>query len=91
MLIGFFFILLFQVQCQDKDNVCKNNATCYVNSGRVLCKCPPGYEGAYCEILIDNCEDVPCLHGATCNNMVNNYTCSCTIYYEGNNCENGEI
>ena len=70
---------------------CQHNGTCYINSGRVLCTCKEGYQGAYCEIMVDNCESVPCLHGAACTNQVNNYTCECTPYYNGRNCEIGKI
>ena len=62
-----------------------------MNAGTVLCHCLPGYEGAYCEIMIDNCDSCPCLHGGTCTNAVNNYTCSCTQYYEGFSCEIGKM
>ena len=57
------FNLLSLVLCQASDNVCENNGTCYINSGRVLCKCLPGYTGLLCEFLIDNCDSVPCFHG----------------------------
>jgi len=73
------------------ENVCLNNGTCYVNAGTVLCLCQPGYQGAYCEILVDNCDSCPCLHGGTCNNSVNSYTCFCTQYYTGANCEIGKL
>lgn len=66
-----------------------NNGTCWVNNGRVLCTCQPGYEGILCEVLIDNCDSVPCQHGGGCTNQVNNYTCNCTEYYTGRNCETG--
>ena len=62
-----------------------------MNAGTVLCHCLPGYEGAYCEIEIDNCDSCTCLHGGTCTNAVNNYTCSCTQYYEGFSCEIGKM
>ena len=68
-----------------------NNATCYVNSGQVLCVCQPGYIGYLCEQLVDNCDSAPCLHGGTCSNRVNNYTCTCTKFYTGRNCETGKL
>lgn len=51
--------------------------------------CEPGYQGALCEIKVDNCLSVPCLHGATCHNKVNNYSCDCTSFYKGRHCEIG--
>ncbi len=84
------YICEAQLRCLESDNVCQNGASCYVNSGRVVCKCPVGFVGSLCEEQIDNCESVPCKHGGTCNNLVNNYTCDCTIYYEGRNCETGK-
>ena len=85
------YICEAQVPCLQADNVCLNNGSCFVNSGRVVCKCPIGFVGSLCEEQVDNCESVPCLHGGTCNNLVNNYTCDCTIYYAGRNCENGKF
>lgn len=64
-----------------------NGGSCWVNNGRVLCTCVPGYIGQLCEQKIDNCDSVPCLHGGGCNNLVNNFTCNCTSFYTGRNCE----
>lgn len=85
------FICEAQVPCLTADNVCLNNGSCWVNNGRVLCTCPPGYQGVLCEQLIDNCDSVPCLHGGDCINKVNNYTCNCTEFYTGRNCETSKI
>ena len=63
-----------------------NNASCFVNGGRVLCICPPGYEGTLCENVVDMCLSVPCLHGGTCTNRIDGYNCTCTKYYNGTNC-----
>ncbi|RNA29231.1 protocadherin Fat 1 isoform X1 [Brachionus plicatilis] len=81
------YICEAQLKCNVNDNQCQNNGTCFINSGRVLCTCEPGYQGSLCEIMVDNCNSVPCLHGASCYNKVNNYTCECTPFYRGRNCE----
>ena len=57
------FICELSAPCFTTDNKCKHNGTCYVNSGLVFCKCLAGYVGSLCEVLIDNCDNVPCLHG----------------------------
>ncbi|CAF0768657.1 unnamed protein product [Brachionus calyciflorus] len=82
------YICEAQLPCNETENgKCFNNGTCYINSGRVLCVCKDGFQGAYCEIMVDNCNSVPCLHGGTCTNSVNNYTCECTPFFKGRNCE----
>lgn len=60
-----------------------------MNAGTALCYCPNGYQGNYCEIMIDNCKSSPCYHGGTCKNLPNNFSCSCTPYYDGYKCDNG--
>ncbi len=76
--------------CLPTDNVCQNNGTCYVNSGRVMCTCQSGFEGIYCEKMIDYCSiSKPCQHGGTCTSKVGAYKCSCTDFYKGNTCETG--
>lgn len=87
LLLLTLFLNKIKVPCQTADNMCKNNGTCYVNSGRVLCTCIPGFVGVLCEQQVDNCDSGPCKHGATCTNLVNNYTCECTKFYSGRNCD----
>jgi hypothetical protein len=88
---GASYICEAQVPCQPSDNVCQNGGSCYINSGRAVCKCPIGFVGTLCEEQVDNCESVPCKHGGTCNNLINNYTCDCTLYYAGRNCDDGKL
>jgi len=46
---------------------CRNGATCS-NSGRgsYTCHCLPGFTGANCETIADDCTHVPCQNGGTC-------------------------
>lgn len=74
------------------DNICRNNGSCYTNSGKVLCLCPPGWTGMLCEILIDTCDSSPCKNGGNCSSTVNNYTCICDgIYFKGYDCDEGNL
>lgn len=78
--------------CLPTDNVCQNNATCYVNGGRVMCLCQNGFEGVYCEKMVDYCSILkPCQHGSSCISKVGTYQCTCTEFYKGINCETGEL
>lgn len=82
------YICEAQMPCQSTHDVCQNNGTCYTNSGKVLCICPPGYTGLLCEIVIRVCDSSPCLNGGNCSETINNYTCDCTgLFFEGRNCE----
>lgn len=70
------------------DNICRNNGTCYTNSGKVLCTCEPGWTGLLCEVLIDTCDSSPCKNGGICKSAVNSYTCTCDgVYFKGDDCE----
>ncbi|CAF2040253.1 unnamed protein product [Rotaria magnacalcarata] len=82
------YICEYQKPCNNTTNTCKNNATCYLNVGREICICAPGFTGQYCETDINECLSSPCLHGGDCTNSINHYTCNCSnIFYTGSNCE----
>ena len=70
------------------ENTCQNNGSCYVNSGSVLCICPIGYKGSYCELATDNCSNGPCRNAGICTNYLDGYSCNCTENFYGTNCQN---
>lgn len=81
------FICEYQDPCPS-NNSCKNNAKCYLNVGRELCVCAPGFTGTTCSEQIDECLSSPCQHGGICNDQLDNYTCDCSkIFFNGPNCE----
>lgn len=54
--------------------------------GRYTCECNAGYEGAVCEIEINECERYqPCVHGH-CDDRVGTYLCNCDPLWGGQNC-----
>ena len=79
---------------------CLNGATCSIdscvsgnscddqtqNNGLYECACAPGWEGANCEVDIDECASDPCVFG-TCVNGVDEFICNCDLGYTGVQCE----
>lgn len=55
------------------------------------CICHAGYEGAFCEFEVNECDSQPCRNGATCHNLINAYRCLCPRGYAGLNCEVKEL
>eukprot|EP01147_Barroeca_monosierra_P007681 gene7681-608_t len=51
------------------------------------CDCQPGFEGKFCEHLIDNCEPGLCMNGGTCVNGIGSASCKCPINFSGARCE----
>lgn len=77
-----------QIPCKNPEENCRNNGTCYVNTGKVLCICPPGYTGILCEVIINTCDSAPCLNGGNCTSGIDTYSCDCTgLFFEGTDCE----
>ncbi len=89
----FYFTYLALLACPS--NPCLNGATCYEHADPstpgYACICPPGYEGAMCEIEIDFCAEDPCQNGAQCEQRTGGYECICVPGWQGTNCETGRI
>jgi len=68
---------------------CQNGGECTNTVGSFICLCPQGWEGANCELDINECEAAtnPCLNGGSCTNTEGSYTCSCPDNWTGLNCE----
>ncbi len=53
-----------------------------------LCLCESGWNGIYCEIEIDYCENITCNNNGICRSLFLNYTCECFgTSYTGRNCQ----
>ena len=50
------------------------------------CECDPGYEGAYCQVNINECYSLPCENHAVCIDLINRYACECAPGYAGPTC-----
>ncbi|KAJ9580613.1 hypothetical protein L9F63_024228, partial [Diploptera punctata] len=68
---------------------CQNGGVCRsMESGYIICDCPLGYVGSFCEFEVKECDSGPCYHGATCTDIApSHYNCSCAPGYMGTNCE----
>lgn len=58
-------------------NPCQNRALCRSRGNGYACFCVPGFQGARCQIDVNECISRPCLNGATCVDGVGRFTCLC--------------
>ena len=72
--------------CEDNVDECKvNNVKCLNGGvpidgvGKCTCQCLPGFEGAQCQINIDDCADNPCFNHGKCIDLINDYRCECDM------------
>ena len=70
------------------NNLCQNGATCVNGVNTYTCVCAPGYSGATCATVIDNCASAPCQNGGTCTNVIGagTFTCACAPDYTDATC-----
>nr|XP_057932856.1 EGF-like repeat and discoidin I-like domain-containing protein 3 isoform X2 [Doryrhamphus excisus] len=76
-------------------NPCKNEASCQVMAptrrgdvfNEYTCKCQPGFEGAHCQINVNDCASRPCKNGGTCRDLDGDYSCQCSSPYVGKQCQ----
>jgi len=66
---------------------CHHGGTCVHTGGGYACICPPGFTGAYCEALVDNCALAPCTTGGVCTSVGAGHTCTCRIGFRGELCD----
>ncbi|KZS21868.1 Tolloid 2-like protein, partial [Daphnia magna] len=70
---------------------CRNGAICIDSYNKFQCLCPPNWEGAACDVDIDECDsfrgtDLGCQNGATCVNTAGSYRCTCPAGWFGVHC-----
>ncbi|XP_046970634.1 protein crumbs isoform X1 [Vanessa cardui] len=67
---------------------CHNGTCLALDSGLFRCQCPPGHNGRFCELDIDECTLMPkiCNNGV-CVNLPGSYQCYCKPGYTGDSCE----
>ncbi len=79
-------------------NPCQNGGTCTDGDNSYTCACPAGWEGANCEVDIDECAGGdPCNigtllldnfpQGQACTNTPGSFTCECSPFAAGATCE----
>ncbi|KAK7507523.1 hypothetical protein BaRGS_00001458, partial [Batillaria attramentaria] len=73
--------------CRPGNDPCQNGGTCNLANRDVVCSCPDGYYGQFCQLPIDLCNNNPCYNGGTCQQHGNKYNCSCPTGASGPRCE----
>ncbi|CAF0991866.1 unnamed protein product [Adineta steineri] len=70
-------------------NTCWNNGTCIERAATTFnCSCQSGWQGLYCEIKINYCENVTCFNSGICRSLLLDYTCEClSESFTGRHCE----
>jgi protein crumbs len=72
-------VLCYQTECQ-------NGGSCADPSDQFQCSCMAGFNGPFCEVNIDECQENGCVNGV-CVDKVNNYTCECRPGWNGRLCD----
>ncbi|CAL8404007.1 unnamed protein product [Boreogadus saida] len=75
-------------------NPCRNDGSCEAISptrrgdvfGEYLCRCQPGFDGAHCQINVNDCANHPCKNKGVCRDLDGDYTCQCPSPYVGKQC-----
>ncbi|XP_078282273.1 LOW QUALITY PROTEIN: protein crumbs homolog 2a [Rhinoraja longicauda] len=67
-------------------NPCLNEGRCEDLFDLSRCQCAAGWEGARCELGVDNCASTPCVRG-NCTNSPQGYRCDCEPGYTGLDCD----
>ncbi|XP_065193730.1 neurogenic locus notch homolog protein 1-like [Sycon ciliatum] len=65
------------VECSGQ-GVCDNNQ---------VCRCNPGFTGAICDAMTDECGSMPCQNGGTCNDLGLVFECNCPTGTSGDLCQ----
>ncbi|XP_056233694.1 protein crumbs homolog 1 isoform X2 [Seriola aureovittata] len=68
-------------------NPCQNRAICRTHRDGYSCFCVPGFQGAHCQIDVNECVSQPCSNGATCVDKVGRFSCLCSPGFTGATCE----
>ncbi|XP_077390674.1 protein crumbs homolog 1 isoform X1 [Festucalex cinctus] len=68
-------------------NPCQNQALCQNREDGYACFCVPGFQGAHCQIDVNECVSEPCSNGGTCEDRVGRYSCLCATGFTGATCE----
>ncbi|MEQ2203484.1 hypothetical protein XENOCAPTIV_030825 [Xenoophorus captivus] len=64
-------------------NPCQNQAICRIRGDSYSCFCVPGFQGAHCQIDVNECASQPCRNGATCVDRVGRFSCLCLPGFTG--------
>ena len=70
-------------------NPCHNGGTCGISDDDVVCECPSGYSGEFCEDDLDHCSPETCKNAGTCvegDGVL--VSCICPDCFDGDFCEN---
>ncbi|XP_033947396.1 LOW QUALITY PROTEIN: protein crumbs homolog 1-like [Pseudochaenichthys georgianus] len=65
---------------------CLNQGVCQDQFNEFNCSCSAGWEGALCELEVNECSSSPCGYG-TCEDLLADYQCACHPGYTGRDCK----
>uniref|UniRef100_A0A8C7Y9B4 Crumbs cell polarity complex component 1 n=1 Tax=Oryzias sinensis TaxID=183150 RepID=A0A8C7Y9B4_9TELE len=68
-------------------NPCQNQAICRSRADGHSCFCVPGFQGANCQIDVNECISQPCRNAGTCVDKVGRFSCLCPPGFTGTTCE----
>uniref|UniRef100_A0A674EYA6 Delta-like protein n=1 Tax=Salmo trutta TaxID=8032 RepID=A0A674EYA6_SALTR len=80
-------LVLLPGESQCDEATCNNGGTCYDEGDTFKCMCAAGWEGATCNIDINECQSSPCAFGSTCVDEINGYRCLCPPGRAGPRCQ----
>ncbi|CAI9734458.1 protein jagged-1b-like isoform X3 [Octopus vulgaris] len=64
-----------------------NNGWCEDQVNGYKCHCRPGWQGAQCQLDVDECKDSTCVNAIYCRNLQGSYECQCQASWTGKNCD----
>ncbi|XP_039265906.2 uncharacterized protein LOC120341463 [Styela clava] len=66
---------------------CHNDGSCQDIDNHVICECPDGFHGQFCENEVNHCLDETCGYHGECESDSSGFRCLCDTGFTGEKCE----